>query len=305
MKEYQELSIEEEMEREVEEIQRRLDADDGSESYEVTPEMDQAFWERVRAYEENKALEEDAEAGEGTENSPVNADKTESAEEIENAEEISEGTCKIENIEGMSGNTGGKIRRIPRRSKVWIALVAVLVLVFAFGATSIGSKSYFKELWDKMIGREALVVTNVEDMDAKDAVGTEELAVYKEIADKLGIGEVTFGYTPEAMTIDRVEIDEEQRLAKIFYSYEGEVIKYAIYANETDSSFSRKLEDVLVAEFIVKNTQQEIVVEEYQIDDKKNDRYEATFEYKGTNYQLKGVMKKREIEKILKNLKYF
>lgn len=280
MKEYQELSIEEEMEREVEEIQRRLDADDGSESYEVTPEMDQAFWERVRAYEENKALEEDA-------------------------EEISEVSYKTENIEGMSGNTGGKIRRIPRRSKVWIALVAVLVLVFAFGATSIGSKSYFKELWNKMIGNQNIEVTNVEDMETKDAAGTEDLAIYREIADKLGGEEVILGYTPDDMTINRVEIDEEQRLAKIFYYYEGEIIKYAIYANQTDSSFSRKSEDVLVDEFIVKNTEQEIKVEEYQVDDNKNDRYEATFEYKGRNYQLKGVMKRGEVEKILKNLKYF
>ncbi len=60
-------------------------------------------------------------------------------------------------------------RRIPRKQKVWLPLAASMILVLACGITSVGSKSYWKNLWKRMLGELVKnTVINVEDMDTVD-----------------------------------------------------------------------------------------------------------------------------------------
>lgn len=105
------------------------------------------------------------------------------------------------------------------------------------------------------------------------------------------------------MTFSKVSIDKNQGRALVFYQYNNQVIRFAIYAKNADSSLVQKEEDILINTFEVKNTEQVIEVEEYK---KKNaKRYLTNFKYNGVDYELKGVMDKEEFTKILKNLIYF
>ena len=58
----------------------------------------------------------------------------------------------------------------------------------------------------------------------------------------------------------------------------------------------------LVDEYEVENKGRQIRVEEYEVRKTKEKRYIAEFEYKGVQYQLKGIMEKEEFDKIIKNL---
>ena len=87
----------------------------------------------------------------------------------------------------------------------------------------------------------------------------------------------------------------------MFYNYNNKIIKYTIYLNDTDSSFSQKELDKLTDVFIVENGDEKIQVEEYQKDSEY--RYIADFENRGIHYQLKGVMEREEFKNIIKNLK--
>ncbi len=188
------------------------------------------------------------------------------------------------------------------------ALAAVIVLVCGSVMTGVGSKSYWKVLWDRVVGDENVGLINVEDMDTQETTDYAEIDVYKEINQKLGISAVRMLYKPSDMTIERYILDEEQRRAFIYYNYNNEIIRFTIYANDSDSSFSQKELDNLVDEYdmnVGKDIDVLVHVEEYFVDDYSNNRYIAEFKYKDAYYQLKGVMEKQEFEEILKNLEFF
>lgn len=178
----------------------------------------------------------------------------------------------------------------------------MLILVCGSVMTSVGSKSYWKVLWERENGDENSNIINVEDMETKESEDIDEVGVYKEIAKVMGNYLVRMEYKPEDMALKRYTVDGDQRRAILFYKYENEIIRYTMYMNSKDSSLGQKAIDKLLDEYIVMNGEKEINVKEYEIKDKKGKRYIAEFEDKGIQYQLKGVMEKEEFEKILKNL---
>ena len=74
--------------------------------------------------------------------------------------------------------------------------------------------------------------------------------------------------------------------------------------NNSDSSFGQKEVDNLLDTYEIKNDNHIITVDEYDVKNKNEKRYIAEFEYQDVHYQLKGIIKKQEIDDILKKL-YF
>lgn len=68
-----------------------------------------------------------------------------------------------------------------KRAKLLVALVAILVLVMGMSVSSVGSKSYMKELIEKFTGKSQVDVTNVKDMDSHDVEDMEEREAYQEV----------------------------------------------------------------------------------------------------------------------------
>ena len=97
-------------------------------------------------------------------------------------------------------------------------------------------------------------------------------------------------------------IDNDQRRASFFYEYKGEIIKYSIYVNDTDSSFGQKKLDKIVDEYEINNNGVNIDVEEYDLNNSENKRYIAKFKYRDVHYQIKGVMGRSEFDSIIKKL---
>ena len=197
------------------------------------------------------------------------------------------------------------VHRRKKKRYVVLALAAVLVLVFGSVMTGVGSKSYWKILWDRMIGEEELSVINVENMDSQKTEDLDEIQIFKEIRQELGILPVRFSYMPIDMFIKEYEIDYNQSRAVIIYGYNDRVIRYTMYMNNGDSSFVQTELDKLINEYqIVCDNDVEINVREYEIEGTDEKRYLATFEYMDAQYEIKGIMEKEEIDKILENL-YF
>lgn len=189
-----------------------------------------------------------------------------------------------------------------KRRYIIFALAAVIVLVVGSAITGVGSKSYWKVVWEKITGGESLGYIDVEDMESQETDDLDEMGVYREISNKFGIDSVRLGYKPEEMELKKYILDENQRKAYLFYQCGDEIIRYTMYMNDTDSSFAQKDLDTLVNEYEIENKTFVIHVEEYTIDNSSNRRYIAEFEYHDVQYQLKGVMKKAEFDKILENL---
>ena len=253
MKKLKKLSLENEMKKEAEQIEKKVREDRSLDDIKVSDEMEKELFNKIQDYEYDKRHK--------------------------------------------------KVVRKKKKSKLVIgALAAVLILVCGSVMTSVGSKSYWKTLWNDSNGDEQNNGIDVENMESIETEDIDESAVYKEIAKVMGNYLVRLEYKPKGMMLKRYTVDWDQRRATLFYKYENEIIRYTMYMNSKDSSLGQKAIDKLLDEYIVMNGEKEINVKEYEIKGQKGKRYIAEFEDKGIQYQLKGVMEKEEFEKILKNL---
>ena len=105
------------------------------------------------------------------------------------------------------------------------------------------------------------------------------------------------------MYLSEYTIDEEQKRAQLFYSYNDEIIRYSIYLNNLDSSLSQKEEDTLIDSFVIENHNQNIDIKKYKKSNKY--RFVAKFDYQGVYYQVKGVMEEDEFLGLIENLIFF
>ena len=337
------LSLHQEIEREVREIEEEMAKHPELDGLQVTEEMDRALLEEIEAYE--KELEERRMSAENTgddflrlrENSAVRgdtdcsvgadgahgADRSEKFRASESSAEFSEELVpdltrmslarRAAGDVGKAGGTAGgdgerkeKVCYRRKKAKYWVvSLVAVLLIVLGVGVNSVGSKSYLKTLWDTLLGDEPIKYVDVEDMEIQETEDGDELAAYKEIKEKLNIQPVKLFYKPDDMELVDYDISEEILTAQLLYKYQDEIIRYLLYINDVDSSWGQKEEDNKVNTYTVPVNGIEIEAEEFRVKDSSENRQIATFEYKGAHYQIIGAIEKSEFEKILKNLYFY
>ena len=253
MKKLKKLSLENEMKKEAEQIEKKVREDRSLDDIKVSDEMEKELFNKIQDYEYDKRHK--------------------------------------------------KVIRKKKKSKLVIgALAAVLILVCGSVMTSVGSKSYWKTLWNYSNGDEQNNGIDVENMESIETEDIDEMEVDKKITKVMGVSLVKMQYKPKDMVLKRYIIDEEQRMAILFYQYGEEVIKYYMYTNSTDSSFGEKTVDQLLDEYEFQNGKHSILVKQYEIKNSDEERYIAEFEYNDIHYQIKGSMEKEEFEKILENL---
>ena len=195
------------------------------------------------------------------------------------------------------------VHRKKKKRYVVLALAAVLVLVFGSVMTSVGSKSYWKVLWDRIAGEENAQFINVEEMDVHETQDLDEVHIYKEIWNELGITAVGWGYFPENTFLKDYEIDKDQTKATFIYECNGEIIRYVMYMNDEDSSLGQIKTDRLISEYKVETGEGiSVSVKEYDIEDMEENRYAAEFEYDDAQYQIMGIIDEEEFTKIIDNL---
>ena len=216
-----------------------------------------------------------------------------------------------EQIQAYEKTQSQKKKKVHRHSplfrrRVMVAAAVLMIAAVATSVTAVGSKSYLKEIIEKFTGETGQAsVINVEDMDTQASESEDETRVYREIKKELGIQAVRIQYKPKGMRLQKYILDKEQGRAQVFYEYQGEVVWYSIYMNAEDSSLGQKESDENIDKFVVENNGKKIDVIESDIEGYETHRYIAEFENYGVHYQLRGLMEKKEFEKILKNLKFF
>lgn len=252
MKDLKKLSLNEEVKREAEQIEKEVENRSDLDDIKVSDDMEASLFNKIQEYEYDKRLK--------------------------------------------------KVHYRRKRRYIIVALAAVIVLVFGSVMTGVGSKSYWKVIWERIAGDAEVSYIDVENMDSQNSEDIDEVGVYREINEKFGVSIVRFEYKPKGMALSRYTLDEEQRKAYIFYDYYGEMIRYSIYMNDSDSSFGQKDLDLLLDEYQIENNSQMIYVEEYKVEDSESNRYIAEFKYRDVQYQLMGVMEKEEFDEIIKNL---
>ena len=192
-----------------------------------------------------------------------------------------------------------------KRAKLIVALVAILVLVMGMSVSSVGSKSYMKELIEKFTGKSQVDVTNVKDMDSKEKQEWAERKAYQEVDEMIKTKCIRIQNMPKGMKFIDYSINKEIQQADIFYKYKGETIRYEIYLNQTDSSKGVTKEDEEITTSELEVQKNKIKISERKTDKTETSVMSAEFEYKGVFYQLRGKMEKEDFNKIIKNLKFY
>ena len=77
-----------------------------------------------------------------------------------------------------------------KRRYIIFALAAVIVLVVGSAITGVGSKSYWKVIWERLAGDGTASIVNVEDMEKQETEDIDEMGVYREINEKFGVAPV-------------------------------------------------------------------------------------------------------------------
>lgn len=192
-----------------------------------------------------------------------------------------------------------------KRAKLIVALVAILVLVMGMSVSSVGSKSYMKELIEKFTGKSQVDVTNVKDMESHDVEENDEMGAYQEIDNMLKEKSIRIWDMPKGMHFVSYRIDPNMQQADIYYEYKGKNIRYEIYMNRTDSSRGVTREDEVIDKYELEVQGNIINVEQRSTKETNSNVMTAEFEYNGVFYQLRGKIEKAEFNKILENLKFY
>ena len=192
-----------------------------------------------------------------------------------------------------------------KRAKLLVALVAILVLVMGMSVSSVGSKSYMKELIEKFTGKSQVDVTNVKDMDSQEIVDAEENEAYNKVDELVKQRCVRIWERPKDMHFLSYSTDESMQQADLYYEYKGRNIKYEIYLNRSESSKGVTKEDKAIDRYELVVEGNKIKVEQRKTEETDTNVMTAEFEYKGVFYQLRGKLEKEEFDKILENLKFY
>lgn len=203
-----------------------------------------------------------------------------------------------------TGETKKKTIKFPRNKKFLFTFVAVVTLMCAMGVTSIGSKSYRKQVDHGVYGTQKVQKVNVDDMERQESSENGEIFAFQEVEKMIGMVPVIFTERPDEMEYVRYKIIPEEQRAKIFYRYGDDMIRYDIYKNESNSSLGQNQEDKLLEETKLTVEEELIGLKQYEIEATHEKYWIMSFKYKDINYQLKGKIEEEEIKKIAKNLKF-
>lgn len=287
-KDYMEIFIKEELEREAGEI-RRDNAGAEAVPGEVKMKVRQRLEKEIEDYEWKKKYPE---LSEGELRALRLGQEMIEKEEAKAKEEESEKEAKK-----------GTVRK-KRGFRFYLGLAAVFVLVLAVSMTSFGGAERVVRFVKSMVGEREVVKVNsgddnlvIEEDNVEDA--------YQVIRDEFGVEPVKImSSSLKGLRFGTMEFDKALQLAELSYIYNGENIGYYISASYRDSSWGMDVEDYVVDEYQLQGEKCLFEIKEYEIKDTKTNRYSASFRYRGIEYFLIATMEKEEFELIIKNLHF-
>lgn len=300
-----EKKIIEKLDREAEEIERRIEENPEVAEYEADEELDRKVYAGVEAYEAAVAKKDGSGAdgairAKDTEVSDLAGLNEEDMEALRLGRELQERRRKKERRKKL----GKKARRFAGGWKRLAAAAVVLVLVVGVGVDSIGGPNRVVEMIGLAIGGREISKINSSSDDVKITEKDAEKEAYQQIKDELGIDPVRIICSAGGVIFKDYEVDSDIRTVQLLYEYKGGNVFYLIDASYTKETWGFDIEDTKIDEYPYVKGKLNAKVAEYQLPDNKDRKYCAEFEYKGIYYQLVGIMKWEKFEEILKNLHF-
>lgn len=300
-----EKRIMEKLDREAEEIERRIGEDPQAAKAVADDELDRKVYARVKAYENAVA----ARNGSGMDG-VVRAEETEDgrpeglSDEDWEAMRLGRELQRRRREEESRKETREKTRKFVGRWKHIVAGVTVLALVAGLGINGIGGPNRVVEIMELAFGGREISQGNSSVDDVKLSREEKEIEAYQQIEDELGIDPVRLLELPDGVKFEDCEVDSETRLVRLMYLFRDRSLTYLISDSYAEELWSIDIEDKVLDEYSYTRGKLNAVITEYELPESKEKRYVAKYEYKGIYYELIGTMEWDDFEEILKYL-YF
>lgn len=278
--------LEEQMQKEAEQIEEELKKNPEIARLSPGDGAKERLYERIEEYERQQA---------------VRRLSPEDQEALRLGRQIQKEKAREEESKAASRPGSGSKRFFKRLAGV----AAVVVIVAAVGITGVGGPDRVMEVAQQLFGGREVTKVNSDENDILSSTESEEEKAYQEIKDKFGSEPVRIiNQSPNIQFVD-MQLDEQLRVADIFYDNNGEIISYIIDCSQNNEAWGFDVEDTLENEYVYYLDEVKVIVREYTVEETNEKKYSARFDYKDVHYQLTGNMTKGEMEEILKNLYFF
>lgn len=269
-KEFQEF-LQEELNRDANEIMHELDSAPELAALKVPPEVKEDLMKKIQEHKEKEAYHNLSE---------------------ENKEYIRIGKETI--------------RKKKMNKKKYLILAATLIMAMAFSVTTMGEPLRKIKVTERIVnGRKEIVISTDSDGIIEEGVSEEDEA-YQEVEDAFGFSPVRMNYVPEGMEFQRVEVQKESEMAQVHYrrsSNEKIVLHMKTYYREGSMTYS--CYDEIVREYTIEKDDVSIKVIQFFVEEIKQDRWVAYFSYQNIQYFLAVIgVEEAEFEKIVENLNF-
>lgn len=291
-KELLEQTIKEDLEKEAQEILKALETSDADKlSDEKQLELKKKIDKKIEDYEFEKICNELPEEY---------RDALRAGMELKKQEDSADPNHE-QDEEKSDGNK--KVVRKRKSLRVYVALAAVMTLLLVVGMSTMGDGGGFVKTIKSLVGEREVIKANSGEDNYIIEVESEEEA-YQKIRNELGIKPVQITDVPIEARFQKAVIEDELKVAEIYYQYQEDNIIYIINGDKAKNSIGVSVEDEVVEDYTLEVKGTLIYIKECEIPSTKQRRYYASFDYRETKYFLSGMMRREEFEKILKNL-YF
>ena len=278
---------EEELQKEADTVREMLEQSPNLQEIEVPEELERKLAERIRKYEEEKAIdalsEKDKEA-------------LRLGRELQNKE----------NNEKRDSKKNKKIVHWSKSWKVQFAAIIACVLVIGSGIISVGGKNIIVNVFDRKFGggEKTYVDTEESTLPTTEEGMTEEEA-YARVEETFGTKVVRIAGKPQNTQFLGMELEKEVQETILYYSVDKKILSFRIEFPYTKSSSGIEIRDELIREYTIALSETEVLITEYRVRDTGEHEYIGQFMYKNSKYFLTGIMEQEEFEKIVKNLNFF
>ena len=287
--------LKKQMEKEAEQIEKEVLANESLKEVQAPDTLREALAKSIKEYEKNRT---DAPSEEPEE---IGISMEEFCEKLSKEDRESYFRWRAAE-EKKKAKKARKRFHFPRKKRAVFVVAATMVLVLGIGMTSLGGRPYWLKVADLVLGNENTVKVNTEGEDRLETTKVDEKEAYEQIKEELGIEPVQLQYMPAEMEFDRCVIEKELGTAKLLYLYQEQILENEICYQYSDVARSISTEDNLLQSYKKEKDGVEISIREFQVESIEQSMYSVTFERQNVLYRLRGIINREEMEKIVENL---
>lgn len=222
-------------------------------------------------------------------------------------EETSSGSEDKKEEKSKIKEFSGSAKKKPLRNRVAKCACIVLVAgcaVFASSLISEGNRMYWVQMWHNLFPGSDTTVTNNDDNRVIRNVTEEEARA--EVKEILNLPVPEFYYMPDEINFESVRINTDVQYARFQYICNDRAVYFSVLGDIADRTESWSPDSEKIDTLSVKVSDGEIPI--YIIEDTTgNDGtiiYRAQWIYHNCQYELSGVLEKKEMIKILEKIRY-